>query len=98
TIIGNIAMLNNTPHAIEDDIDHLGSRRVRFVGELFQQKIRTGMAQIKRNIQNRMSTIDTDVTLPVQFISPKPLQARIKEFFTNNQLSQLLHQENRVKS
>ncbi len=96
TIISNIAMLNNTPNAMEDDIDHLGSRRVRFVGELFQQKIRTGMAQIKRNIQNRMSTIDTDVTLPVQFISPKPLQARIKEFFTTNQLSQFMLQENPV--
>jgi len=94
TIISHIALLNNTPYATNDDIDHLGKRRVRFVGELFQQKIRTGMAQIKRNIQNRMSTIDTDVTLPVQFISPKPLQARIKEFFTTNQLSQFMLQEN----
>ena len=94
TIIKHIALLNNTPHAMEDDIDHLATRRVRFVGELFQQKIRTGMAQIKRNIQNRMSTIDTDVSLPVNFISPKPLQARIKEFFTTNQLSQFMLQEN----
>ncbi len=94
TIISHIALLNNTPHALADDIDHLGSRRVRFVGELFQMQIRKGMAQIKRNIQNRMSTIDTDVTLPVQFISPKPLQARIKEFFTTNQLSQFMVQEN----
>ncbi len=94
TIVSHIALLNNTVGAMEDDIDHLGSRRVRFVGELFQQKIRTGMAQIKRNIQNRMSTIDTDVTLPVQFISPKPLQARMKEFFTTNQLAQLMQQEN----
>ncbi|MES2213719.1 MAG: DNA-directed RNA polymerase subunit beta [Patescibacteria group bacterium] len=93
-IMSHIATLNNTPHAIEDDIDHLGKRRVRFVGELFQQNVRKGMAQIKRNIQNRMSTIDTDVTLPVQFISPKPLQARIKEFFTTNQLSQFMLQEN----
>ncbi len=94
TIISHISYLNNTPHAIADDIDHLGSRRVRFVGELFQQQIRKGMVQIKRNIQNRMSTIETDVTLPVQFISPKPLQARIKEFFTTNQLSQFMTQEN----
>ncbi len=94
TIVSHIALLNNTPHAVEDDIDHLGTRRVRFVGELFQANIRKGMAQIKRNIQNRMSTIDTDVTLPVQFISPKPLQARIKEFFTTNQLSQFMTQEN----
>ncbi|CAN5121490.1 DNA-directed RNA polymerase subunit beta [soil metagenome] len=93
-ILNHIAMLNSTPGSKADDIDHLGSRRVRYVGELFQQKIRVGMAQIKRNIQNRMSTIDTDVTLPVQFISPKPLQARMKEFFTTNQLSQFMQQEN----
>ncbi len=94
TIISHIALLNNTPHAVEDDIDHLGTRRVRFVGELFQQNIRKGMAQIKRNIQNRMSTIDTDVSLPVQFVAPRPLQARIKEFFTTNQLSHFMEQFN----
>jgi DNA-directed RNA polymerase subunit beta len=93
-ILNHIALLNATPGSTHDDIDHLGMRRVRYVGELFQQKIRVGMAQIKRNIQNRMSTIDTDVTLPVQFISPKPLQARMKEFFTTNQLSQFMQQEN----
>ena len=97
TIISHIIHLNVTPGSAPDDIDHLGSRRVRFVGELFQQKIRVGMAQIKRNIQNRMSTIDTDVTLPVQFISPKPLQARIKEFFTTNQLSQFMQQINALE-
>ncbi len=96
-IISHIVHLNVTPGSQPDDIDHLGSRRVRFVGELFQQKIRVGMAQIKRNIQNRMSTIDTDVTLPVQFISPKPLQARIKEFFTTNQLSQFMQQTNALE-
>ena len=96
-ILSHIIYLNVTPNVAADDIDHLGSRRVRFVGELFQQKIRVGMAQIKRNIQNRMSTIDTDVTLPVQFISPKPLQARIKEFFTTNQLSQFMQQTNALE-
>ncbi len=94
TIINNIIELNNTENAHEDDIDHLGSRRVRYVGELLQQKIRVGMSQMKRNIQDRMSTIESDVTMPVQFISPKPLQARIKEFFTTNQLSQFAQQEN----
>src|SRR3989344_1417273 len=96
-IISHIIHLNATSGAVEDDIDHLGSRRVRLVGELFQQKIRVGMAQIKRNIQNRMSTIDTNVTLPVQFISPKPLQARMKEFFTTNQLSQFMQQTNALE-
>lgn len=94
TIFSHIIHLNTTPGSEADDIDHLGSRRVRYVGEMFQQKIRVGMSQIKRNIQNRMSTIDTDVTLPVHFISPKPLQARMKEFFTTNQLSQFMQQEN----
>jgi len=94
TIINNIVALNTTPGAVEDDIDHLGSRRVRYVGELLQQKIRVGMSQIKRNIQDRMSTADPDSVLPVNFISPKPLQARIKEFFTTNQLSQFMAQEN----
>ena len=89
-----ICGLNQNPEGMEDDIDHLGSRRVRFVGELLQSKIRVGMTQMKRNIQNRMSTIDTDATLPIQFISPRPLQARIKEFFTQNQLSQFMQQEN----
>jgi DNA-directed RNA polymerase subunit beta len=93
-IISKIIELNKNPNSINDDIDHLGSRRVRFVGELLQQKIRVGMTQIKRNIQNRMSTIDTDASLPVQFVSPRPLQARIKEFFTTNQLSQFMSQEN----
>ncbi|MEK7117133.1 MAG: DNA-directed RNA polymerase subunit beta [Patescibacteria group bacterium] len=93
-VINQIISLNVTPNSIEDDIDHLGSRRVRYVGELLQQKFRIGMAQIKRNMQNRMSTVDTDVTLPIQFIIPKPLQARLKEFFTTNQLSQFMGQEN----
>ncbi len=94
TIVSNICTLNATPGAMPDDIDHLGSRRIRPVGEMLQQKIRVGMSQIKRNIQDRMSTIDADTVLPVQFISPRPLQARIKEFFATNQLSQFMTQYN----
>ncbi len=94
TIISHIVELNNTPDAVEDDIDHLGSRRVRYVGELLQQKLRVGMTQMKRNIQDKMSTVEPDVTLPVNFVFPRPLQARIKEFFTTNQLSQFMGQEN----
>ncbi len=94
TVLENIIDLNNTPHAKADDIDHLGQRRVRFVGEMLQQKIRTGIMQIKRNIQDRMSTIDVDTAMPIQIINQRPLQARIKEFFTTNQLSQFMNQEN----
>src|SRR3989338_6086417 len=94
TVITNIIVLNNTPGAVSDDIDHLGQRRVRFVGEILQQKVRTGMMQIKRNIQDRMSIIDVDTAMPIQIINQRPLQARIKEFFTTNQLSQFMNQEN----
>ncbi|MEI7709295.1 MAG: DNA-directed RNA polymerase subunit beta [bacterium] len=94
TVIMNIILLNNTPDAKSDDIDHLGQRRVRFVGEILQQKVRTGMMQIKRNIQDRMSIVDVDTAMPIAIINQRPLQARIKEFFTTNQLSQFMAQEN----
>lgn len=94
TVVEHILTLNDTPGAKSDDIDHLGQRRVRFVGEILQQKIRTGMMQIKRNIQDRMSIIDVDTAMPIAIINQRPLQARIKEFFTTNQLSQFMAQEN----
>ncbi|MDQ5901381.1 MAG: DNA-directed polymerase subunit beta [Patescibacteria group bacterium] len=94
TITKNVFDLNTTPGSKADDIDHLGRRRVRYVGELLQQKFRVGMTQIKRNIQDRMSTIDGDTATPVTIINQRPLQARIKEFFTTNQLSQFMDQEN----
>ncbi len=94
TTVANIVTLNHTPGATEDDIDHLGSRRVRYVGEMLQAKLRVGMTQMKRNIQDRMSTVEVDTSLPINFISPRPLQARLKEFFTTNQLSQLMSQKN----
>ena len=93
-IVSNIITLNNTPRALPDDIDHLGFRRVRYIGELLQQKIRVGMSRMKRNIQDRMSTVDAETSLPIQFINPRPLQAAIKEFFTTNQLSQFMGQQN----
>lgn len=93
-IIEHIIDLNADPESIEDDIDHLGSRRVRFVGEMMAAKIRVGMTQMKRNIQDKMSVIDTDTTLPITIVNQRPLQARIKEFFTTNQLSQFMNQEN----
>lgn len=94
SVISHIIVLNNTPLAKADDIDHLGQRRVRFVGEILQQKVRTGMMQIKRNIQDRMSIIDVDTAMPIAIINQRPLQARIKEFFTTNELSQFMNQEN----
>ena len=94
TTVGHIVTLTVTPDMKPDDIDHLGSRRVRYVGELLEQRVRLGLTQMKRNIQDKMSTVEPDVTLPVSFIYPRPLQARIKEFFTTNQLSQFMEQTN----
>ncbi|MEI6296177.1 MAG: DNA-directed RNA polymerase subunit beta [bacterium] len=92
--VQHVIELNNTPGAREDDIDHLGLRRVRCIGEMLQLKMRVGMSQMKRNIQDRMSTIDNETILPIQLVNPRPLQARIKEFYTTNQLSQFMGQEN----
>jgi DNA-directed RNA polymerase subunit beta len=93
-ITGEIARLNVDPNAAPDDIDHLGFRRVRFVGELLQARMRVGMSRMKRNIQDRMSTIESETSLPMAFINPRPLQASIREFFTANQLSQFMDQQN----
>ena len=94
TTLLKVLELENDPEAMEDNIDHLGSRRVRYVGEMLQSRLRVGLTHMKRNIQDRMSTIDAEATMPVQFVNPRPLQARIKEFFTTNQLSQFMQQEN----
>ena len=93
-IIAHIIKLNHEPDAVPDDIDHLGFRRVRYFGEMLQQRVRVGMTRMKRNIQDRMSTIEAETSLPMQIINPRPLQAAIKEFFTTNQLSQFMPQQN----
>ena len=93
-IVSEIARLNADPNALPDDIDHLGFRRVRFVGELLQARMRVGMSRMKRNIQDRMSTIESETTLPMAFVNPRPYQASIREFFTANQLSQFMDQQN----
>lgn len=93
-ITKNIIEQNHTPGAVADDIDHLGFRRVRYFGEMLQQRIRVGMTRVRRNIQDRMSTIEAETSLPIQLINPRPLQATIKEFFTTNQLSQFMGQQN----
>ena len=93
-IVGEIARMNTDVNALPDDIDHLGFRRVRFVGELLQTRMRVGMSRMKRNIQDRMSTIESETTLPMAFVNPRPFQASVREFFTANQLSQFMDQQN----
>ena len=93
-IVTHIAELNANPHAEADDIDHLGFRRVRFAGELLEQRMRVGLSRMKRNIQDRMAMVDPETTTPVSFVNPRPFQAAIREFFTADQLSQLMQQYN----
>jgi DNA-directed RNA polymerase subunit beta len=93
-IIKEIIRMNNDPSATADDIDHLGNRRVRGVGELIQNKMRIGFARMARNIKDRMSTCDVETVVPGQIINTRPVAAAIKEFFSSSQLSQFMDQVN----
>jgi DNA-directed RNA polymerase subunit beta len=77
-----------------DDIDHLGNRRVRSVGELLQNQIRVGLNRLERIIRERMTVTESDMLTPASLVNPKPLVAAIKEFFGSSQLSQFMDQTN----
>ena len=93
-IIKEIVKLNNDPDAVGDDIDHLGNRRVKPLGELLQNKLRLGLVRMERIIRDRMSTFDIYTLTPAQLINSRPLIAIVKEFFTSSQLSQFMDQVN----
>jgi len=93
-IIKEIMRLNNDPMAQADDIDHLGNRRVRGVGELVQNKLRIGMTRMARNTKDRMSTCEIETVVPGQLVNSRPVAASIKEFFSSSQLSQFMDQVN----
>jgi len=93
-IIRNIIKLNNEQTAEPDDIDHLGNRRVRPVGELLEGKLRIGLARLKRVVQDRMSTLEVETLSPVQLVNARPLVSVVKEFFSSSQLSQYMEQVN----
>lgn len=77
-----------------DDIDHLGNRRVRSVGELLQNQFRIGLARMERVVKERMTIQDVDVITPQALINIRPVVAAIKEFFGSSQLSQFMDQNN----
>ncbi|TAJ24647.1 MAG: DNA-directed RNA polymerase subunit beta, partial [Nitrospirae bacterium] len=77
-----------------DDIDHLGNRRVRSVGELLENQFRIGLARMERSIKERMNLLDMETVLPHDLINAKPVVASIKEFFSSSQLSQFMDQTN----
>src|SRR6202044_1389056 len=77
-----------------DDIDHLGNRRVRSVGELMENQYRIGLLRMERAIKERMSSVDIDTVMPQDLINAKPAAAAIREFFGSSQLSQFMDQTN----
>ena len=77
-----------------DDIDHLGNRRVRSVGELMENQFRIGLLRMERSIVERMSSVDIDTVMPHDLVNAKPVAAAIREFFGSSQLSQFMDQTN----
>ena len=77
-----------------DDIDNLGNRRVRSVGELMENQYRVGLLRMERAIKERMSSIDIDTVMPQDLINAKPVSASVREFFGSSQLSQFMDQTN----
>ena len=78
----------------EDDIDHLGNRRIRAVGELLQNQYRIGLSRLERVVRERMTTQDLEEITPQALINIKPVTAAVKEFFGSSQLSQFMDQNN----
>ena len=93
-VLREIILLNNTPNAEPDNIDHLGNRRVKTLGELLQDKLRLAFSRMERTIKDRMSTLDMETVVPGQLINSRPIVAAIKEFFSSGQLSQFMDQIN----
>ena len=93
-VLREIICLNNNYSADPDNIDHLGNRRVKTLGELLQDKLRASFAKMERIIKDRMSTQDLNAVIPAQLINPRPFVAALKEFFASGQLSQFMDQIN----
>ncbi len=95
-IVATINYFINLVHGIgtRDDIDHLGNRRLRTVGELLQNQFRVGLGRMERNVKDRMSTSESGSVTPNSLINIRPLIGAIKEFFGSSQLSQFMDQNN----
>ena len=92
-LVRRMIMINNEQED-KDDIDHLGNRRVKTVGELIQNKLRIGMRRMERVIKERMSIRDQDQVSPVSLINIRPVVAALREFYGSSQLSQFMDQTN----
>jgi len=95
-VVASVSYILNLNYGIgsTDDIDHLGNRRLRSVGELLQNQFRIGLARMERVVKERMTIQDNDVTTPQALMNIRPVTAAIKEFFGSSQLSQFMDQTN----
>lgn len=95
-IVAGIEYLINLTYdeGVLDDIDHLGNRRIRSVGELLQNQFRVGLSRIERIVKERMTLQDSETLTPLNLLNTKPLVASLKEFFGSSQLSQFMDQTN----
>ena len=95
-IIASVSYILNLNYGIgeTDDIDHLGNRRLRTVGELLQNQFRIGLARMERTVKERMTTQDIEIATPQALMNIRPVTASIKEFFGSSQLSQFMDQTN----
>ena len=95
-MIASVSYLLGLDHGLGeiDDIDHLGNRRIRCVGELLQNQFRIGLTRLERAVRERMTTQDLDVVTPQTLINTKPITSSIREFFGSSQLSQFMDQTN----
>lgn len=85
---------NNTPGETADDIDHLGHRRIRGMGELLQSRLRVGLARMERHMRDRMSILEPETITPMQIVNSRPFMTVLRDFFLTNQLSQFMDQTN----
>ena len=95
-VVGSVSYLIGLPYGVghTDDIDHLGNRRLRSVGELLQNQIRIGLSRLERVVRERMAIQDANDVRPGELINIRPVSAAIKEFFGSSQLSQFMDQPN----
>ncbi len=93
-VLGEIIRMSNDPQAKEDEIDHLGNRRVRPFTELLENSLRVGLARIERSVKDKISTSDSEDMNPVRLVGSRPFAAAVQRFFSSSQVSQFMDNEN----
>ncbi len=93
-VLREIIRMSNDPQASEDEIDHLGNRRVRPFTEILENSLRVGLARIERSVKDKISTSESDDMFPIKMVSSRPFAAAVQRFFSSSQVSQFMDNEN----